>query len=102
LNNSYNLKKKNVDKWIDLVNETIRILGQKNISTDNADELKVIYELIGETSDILTENLDKKESKTKESPKEKKEMKKPDKVPITNNNNNTKQSALSQFFKEGE
>lgn len=121
LETSYNLKKKSVNSWVELANETVRILGQKSISSEKAEEIQVIYDLIGEVSPKITVNEIKHKGKSKsentknnkkanlkptkeitedELKKERVEIKK-SKTELSTKKN-TKQSALSQFILEGE
>ncbi len=113
LEKSYNVKKSSVNKWLDITNETIKVLGQKIISSDLADEVKAIYNLVSEISLQLTESDIKKiattKIKTKKSKSQLAKQPKTSKKPVsgppkTANQNNkvTKQADLEHFFKEGE
>ncbi|MHA1556876.1 MAG: metallophosphoesterase family protein [Candidatus Heimdallarchaeota archaeon] len=121
LETSYRFKKKSVNNWIELANETVKILGQKSISSEKADEVQLIYDLIGEVSSKITVN----EIKQKETPKSEKTMSskkanlkqtkeihedqtkkervenKESKTELSTKKS-TKQSGLSQFISEGE
>lgn len=112
LEKSYNVKKSSLNNWLDITNETIKALGQKNISSDEADEVKLIYSLISEISSQLTEldvkkiaeiKIRKKETKTQPVKRitGKKETKFTPKD-LKESNNATKQADLELFFKEGD
>ncbi|HUU79722.1 MAG TPA: DNA repair exonuclease [candidate division Zixibacteria bacterium] len=112
LEKEYGFKKKNLDKWNNLANETANVLGQKTISSEEAEEVQVIYDLITKISSQLPEiNEKQKTQKVKKTETIKKESEKITKsekeTPSENGNNsseekkNTKQSELSHYFKEG-
>lgn len=115
LEKSYGYKKKSVNSWLELANETVKILGQKSISSEKADEIQAIYELIGDISTKITvnelkenKNIKQEKSKSnsesvKNSSKQKiKAQSKPQLTDEPTKNKEVKQSALSQFIKEGE
>ncbi|GAH05077.1 unnamed protein product, partial [marine sediment metagenome] len=52
---SQGYKSATINKWLDLANETVKILGQKNISSEEKEEIKSIYGLITEVSSNLTD-----------------------------------------------
>jgi len=120
LETSYRLKKKSVNSWIELANETIKILGQKSISSEKADEIQAIYDLIGDISPKITINeIRHKERSNPEKVKNNKKanLKSPKEIPedqhekerveikesktALSTKKNTKQSALSQYITEG-
>lgn len=121
LETSYRFKKKSANSWIELANETVKILGQKSISSEKADEIQAIYDLIGDVSSKITVNEIKQEesSKSEKTKDSKKANLKPtkeisenqvkkDRVEIKESKielstkKNTKQSALSHYISEGE
>ena len=105
LDKSYGFAKTSTGKWLDLVNESIKILGNKAISSEKAEEIEAIYGLVTDASKKFNETDMKRRSikkgrtepKSKEKPKEKL-------TPETNRKTTEKleQSDLSKFFNEGE
>ena len=114
LEKSYGYKKKSINNWLELTNETVKILGQKSISSEKADEIQAIYELIGDISTKITVNelkqnnskQEKSKNKSKSDNKLPKKQAKTDlkQQPKTDEmkSKEVKQSALSQFINEGE
>ena len=111
LEKEYHLKKKNRDQWNDLLSETSKILGQKIISSEEADEIKAIYDLISKLAIEMPEikdNSGNNQKKISSKVVEKNsidEIEKPNKNPENSakdnsNKNATKQSELSLFLKE--
>jgi DNA repair exonuclease SbcCD nuclease subunit len=98
LEKSYGFKKTSTPKWVTLVNETIKALGQKRISSSEADEAQAVYKLISELSskikdDEMTRVTKKKPPKKtiKVTTKKTATTKKPQKKETT-------QVDISQFF----
>ncbi|NHJ47679.1 MAG: DNA repair exonuclease [Asgard group archaeon] len=102
---NYGFKKSGTAKWLNLMTETISILGQKTISNQEADEVKAIYDLITEISDEISES-----EMTRVKLVKKKNVSKPQKVSTPKKTSTTKkpvtksvkQSNLSQFIDGGE
>jgi len=102
LEKSYGFKKNFTGKWLDLVNETIKILGHKTINSEEAEEIKLIYDIVTDASlkmsDIELKPTEKKNLEVKKvTPKSSTNLTKTEQEP-----KNVKQIDLAQFFKEGE
>jgi DNA repair exonuclease SbcCD nuclease subunit len=100
LETTYGFKKSATPKWSELVTETVKILGQKTISSDEVDEIQSIYNLISEVtakiSDTemtrVTKKIGKTDTKTKETPQKNISIEKSTK------SNKSKQSNLSKYI----
>ncbi|MHA1210857.1 MAG: metallophosphoesterase family protein [Candidatus Heimdallarchaeota archaeon] len=102
LDKSYGFKKTSANKWTDLVSETVKILGQKTISSEEAEEIQTIYNLISDVSTKMTDS-DMKRKNAKLKPtitKKKSEEKVKSTDTSTAKPTNAKQSNLGQFFEE--
>lgn len=102
LEKSYNFKKNELANWIDLTNETIRILGQKAINSEEAEEIKTIYNLVTDASKKLVEIEPKTKEKNLSKITKDPENSKRDTPQVTQELKNAKQVDLSHFFKGGE
>jgi len=99
---SQGYKSNTINKWLDLANETVKILGQKMISSEEKEEIKSIYGLITEVSSNLSEAEIKSYSRNSgEKPKKAKKKATTKKIEKVEPKNTT-QSNLATFFKEGE
>jgi putative phosphoesterase len=110
---NYGFKKSGTTKWLNLMTETINTLGQKTISSQEADEIKSIYDLITEISKEINESemTRVKITKKKETPKKttKPKTTTAEKTSTTKKAStkksepkNVKQSNLSQFIEGGD
>ncbi len=107
LKDSYKTKKDHLNNWLDITNETIRVLGLKSISSEESEEINLIYDTISEFSKKITDSeieiaknpktIAKK--KNNESAKETIQNKRQEAY-LKNENKTTKQSDLSIFFSE--
>lgn len=113
LEKTYGFKKSATPKWSDLVFETVKIMGQKAISSEESDEVQSIYNLISEVSTKIIESEMTRVSKktinaksnanSKTSKKTNKSTsKKNDSEKTINNSNKIKQTALSEFIQGDE
>ena len=99
---SQGYKSATINKWLDLANETVKILGQKTISSEEKEEIKSIYGLITEVSSKLTEaelksyNKNPDEKPTKKT-KKKETFEKSQKLEPKNST----QANLAKYFDEG-
>ncbi len=102
LEKSYKFNKNESTRWIDLVNETIRILGNKAINSEEAEEIKTIYNLVSDTSIKMSEiKLKTKEMKVTDGKKNTKKTS-PNNSQLQSDPKSAKQVNLAQFFKEGD
>ncbi|NHJ39549.1 MAG: hypothetical protein FK731_05900 [Asgard group archaeon] len=110
---TYGFKKSATSKWLDLVFETVKIMGHKTISSEESNEVQSIYNLISEISTRLTKSEMARETRKafgtniKELSKNGKKTDKNTSLEnvsekVIENSNKTKQSALSEFIKGDE
>jgi DNA repair exonuclease SbcCD nuclease subunit len=71
LKESYNYNKKSMKHWLDLCNETIKLLGQKTISSEKAEEIQLIYELLSDFSKTVKKTQPKQQTQKKSNSKSK-------------------------------
>ncbi len=98
---SQGYKSTTINKWLDLANETVKILGQKTISSEEKEEIKSIYGLISEVSSSLTNAEIKTISKNPGEKTKKTKKKETSENAEKPESKNTRQSNLSTFMKEG-